>query len=381
LLQCFWECQDWPNFRWDSEILLKPLSDVRKGQYGFLRAIEELGFEDNLNAHAVALEEDAIQTAAIEGERLDRQGVRSSIANRLGIPVAGLRGADRRVDGLVEVLLDATHNYERPLDKERLCCWHTKLFPLGRSGLYDITMGAWRVTPMQVVSGAYGKQKTHFDAPPPERLDVEMNSFLDWLKESRANLDGVIRAALAHLRFVTIHPFDDGNGRLARAVADMALAQDENCDRRYYSLSSQFMKERSVYYNILEKTQKGNGDCTEWLLWFIKCLNSAIEEAEATLRDILFKAKFWKRHVETTVNERQRKVLNALLDAGAGKFEGGLTTRKYVSMTKTSRATAWREIEDMIRKKMIRPLPGSGRNTAYEIEDRLALILDIKSPQ
>jgi Fic family protein len=329
--------------------------------------MEELGFEDSRRACAVATEEDAIQTAAIEGENLDREKVRSSIANHLGLPTAGLRPADRAVDGLVKVLLDAIHNYTTPLTQARLCGWHTALFPSGHSGFNAIITGAWRKAPMQIVSGAYGKQKVHFEAPPPERLEVEMTAFFSWWEDNLGKMDGIIRAALAHLYFVTIHPFDDGNGRLSRAIADMALAQDESIGRRYYSLSAQIMKERDTYYAILEKIQTSEGECTEWLLWFIACFDHALTVAEATLAAILFKAVFWKLHAETVVNERQKKVLNRLLDAGRKGFEGGLSTRKYMGMTKISRATAWREIEDLLQKKMLRPLPGGGRSVAYEI--------------
>jgi Fic family protein len=329
--------------------------------------MEDLGFEDSLRAYALVTEEDAVQTAAIEGENLDREKVRSSVAIHLGLTTAGVRPADRAVDGLVEVLLDATHNHATALTKDRLCNRHTALFPSGRSGFHSIVAGAWRNAPMQIVSGAYGKTKVHYEAPPPERMEAEMAAFLSWWEESRERLDGVIRAALAHLYFVTIHPFDDGNGRLSRAIADMALAQDENTGRRYYSLSAQIMKERDAYYAMLEKTQAGDGDCTEWLLWFIGCFGHALSAAESILSAILFKAVFWKHHAETVVNERQKKVLNRLLDAGKDGFEGGLSTRKYMGMTKTSRSTAWREIEDLLQKKMLRPLPGSGRSTAYEI--------------
>jgi Fic family protein len=315
----------------------------------------------------VTVEEDAIQTSAIEGENLDRESVRSSVAMHLGLPTAGLKPIDRATNGLVEVLLDATHNYDTPLLKKRLWDWHAALFPSSQSGLHPIVVGAWRKAPMQVVSGPYGRQKVHFEAPPPERLDTEMASFLNWWDNSQTMLDGIIRAALAHLYFVTIHPFDDGNGRLARALADMALAQDENTGRRYYSLSSQIMKERNYYYVILEKTQAGDGECTQWLLWFISCLERALLAAEVTLQAILFKTNFWKHHVETIINERQKKVLNRLLDAGKDGFEGGLSTRKYMGMVKVSRATAWREIEDLLQKQMLRPLPGKGRSTAYEI--------------
>lgn len=363
-----WQAPTWPNFHWNAERLLQPLAAVRKQQGRFLRAMEDLGFEDGLRAYAVAVEEDAIQTAAIEGESLDREGVRSSVAVHLGLPAAGLRPADRAVDGLVEVLLDATSNHALPLAKERLCGWHATLFPSGRSGFHAIVAGAWRNALLQVISGPYGRRKVHFEAPPPERLETEMTGFFLWWENDRAKLDGVIRAALAHLYFVTVHPFDDGNGRLARTITDMALAQDEGTGRRYYSLSAQIMKERGVYYEMLKKTQSGEGECTDWLLWFISCLDRALVAAEATLAAILFKAAFWKRHGKVALSERQRKVLNRLLDAGKDGFEGGLSTRKYMGMTKTSRATAWREIEDLLRKKMLRSLPGGGRSVAYEVE-------------
>ncbi len=362
-----WQEPTWPHFHWDAAALLQPLADIRKRQGRFLHAMENLGFDDSLRAYALVTEEDAIQTSAIEGENLDREKVRSSIAVHLGLPTAGLRPADRAVDGLVEVLLDATHNHAQALTKDRLCGWHSALFPSGRSGFHAITTGAWRTAPMQVVSGAYGKMKVHYEAPPPERMEAEMTTFFSWWEESRGTMDGVLRAALAHLYFVTIHPFDDGNGRLSRAIADMALAQDEGIGRRYYSLSAQIMKERDSYYAILEKTQGGSGDCTDWLLWFLGCFDRALSAAECTLSAILFKAVFWQRHADTVVNERQKKVLNRLLDAGKNGFEGGLSTRKYVGMAKVSRATAWREIEDLLQKKMLRPLPGSGRSVAYEI--------------
>lgn len=366
--QYIWQAENWQNFHFDSDKLLQPLAALRKIQGRLLGTVADLGFDDSLRASAVALEEDAMQTAAIEGETLDREGVRSSIAKHLGLPYAGLRPADRAVDGLVQVLLDATRHYNIPLTSERLCGWHAALFPTGHSGFHQITVGAWRTSPMQVVSGPFGKQKVHYEALQPEKLDYEMALFFDWWANSLVNMDGVIRAALAHLYFVTIHPFDDGNGRLARCLADMALAQDEKTGMRFYSLSAQIMAERESYYEILERTQKGTGDTTEWLRWFFGCLERAVVNADKTLIAILQKTKFWQLHGGVVLSERQRKVLNRLLDAGPGGFEGGLSTRKYMGMTKTSRATAWREIEDLLQKKMLRALPGGGRSTAYEIE-------------
>ena len=362
-----WQQKHWQDFEFDSDQLLQPLASVRKAQGHLLGVIEDFGFDDSLHAYAVSLEEETVQTAAIEGEALDREGVRSSIAKQLGLPQAGLRPADRAVEGLVQILLDATRNYAVPLTAERLYGWHAALFPAGYSGLHKVTVAAWRINPMQVVSGPIGKQRVHFEAPPPDRLAAEMQAFLDWWESSLDTMDGIVRAALAHLYFVTIHPFDDGNGRLARCVADMALAQDEKTGMRFYSMSAQIMAERESYYNILEKTQKGNGDTTEWLLWFFDCLERAILAAGKTLDKVLLKARFWKRYQEVPLSERQRKVLNRLLDAGPDGFEGGLSTRKYVGIAKTSRGTAWREIEDLLQKGLIRQLSGGGRSTAYEI--------------
>lgn len=365
--QYLWQNAHWQNLCFDSEKILQPLAKVRKIQGRLLGIVEDLGFDDSLRASAVLLEEDAIQTAAIEGETLDREGVRSSIAKHLGLPQAGLRPADRAADGLVQVLLDATRNYDTPLSCVRLCGWHAALFPTGHSGFHKITVGAWRKSSMQVVSGPFGKQKVHYEAPTPEKLDKEMTLFFGWWDDSFTHMDGIIRAALAHLYFVTIHPFDDGNGRIARCLADMALAQDEKTGMRFYSLSAQIMHEREEYYKILERTQKSCGDVTEWLIWLLGCFERAIVAAEDTLTNILLKEKFWKRHSETDLNERQRKVLNRLLDAGPGGFEGDLTTRKYVGITKVSRTTAWREIDDMLQKGALRGLAGEGRSAAYEI--------------
>lgn len=362
-----WQLENWQDFHFDADMLLQPLAVARKNQGRLLGVMEDLGFDDSLRASAVSLEEDAIQTAAIEGETLDREGVRSSIAKHLGLPQAGLRVADRAVDGLVQVLLDATRNYDTPLTAERLCGWHAALYPTGHSGFHKITVGAWRNSPMEVVSGPFGKQKVHYEAPLPEMLDREMQAFFHWWAESQSSMDGLIRAALAHLYFVTIHPFDDGNGRLARSLTDMALAQDEKTGMRFYSLSAQIMHERDAYYENLERTQKGDGDVTEWLLWFLGCFDRAVTSAEKTLNKVLMKAKFWNLHSETELNERQRKVLNKLLDAGPDGFEGNLTTRKYIGMTKTSRSTAWREIDDMLQKGVLRALPGDGRSSAYEV--------------
>ncbi|ADK85951.1 filamentation induced by cAMP protein Fic [Desulfarculus baarsii DSM 2075] len=366
-----WQLPQWPNPEWDARQLLRPLADCRRRQGALLAKLAGIGLEDSLRAQAQSLEEDVVQTAAIEGERLDREQVRSSVAVHLGLNQGGLRPADRATDGLVMVLLDATQNHAQPLTAERLCGWQAALFPSGYSGLSRIVTGAWREKPMQVVSGPLERHQVHFEAPPPGRLDAEMESFLSWWEESQATLDGIVRAGLAHLRFVTIHPFDDGNGRLARTLTDMALAQDENLPARYYSLSAQIMHQRNSYYDVLERTQKGDGDATEWLLWFLERVDRAMAVAERTIAKVLLKAEFWRRHTATTLSERQRKVVNRLLDAGpedlGGGFEGGLTNRKYLGMTKASRATAYRELADLVAKGILRPREGKGRGAAYDL--------------
>lgn len=366
-----WQLPQWPHLEWDAKSLLTPLADCRRQQGALLAKLERIGLEDSLKAQAASLEEDAIQTSAIEGERLDPEKVRSSVALHLGLEHGGLRPSDRMTDGLVQVLLDATQNYARPLTIERIRTWHAALFPAGRSGLTSIRTGAFRDQAMEVVSGPIGRQRVHFVAPPPETLEEEMASFLSWWEESRSDLDGILRAGLAHLRFVTIHPFDDGNGRLARTLTDMALAQDERLPARYYSLSAQIMRDRNRYYDVLERTQKGTGETTEWLLWFLERVHQAMSAADRTVSRILLKADFWRRHADAHLGERQRKVLNRLLDAGpealGGGFEGGLTTRKYMGMTKASRATAYRELADLVEKGILRPREAKGRSSAYDL--------------
>ncbi len=367
MVEYIWQLENWTQFPYDVERVLPVLSAFRKKQGYFLRHVYELGFENELHAYAKIVEEDALKTSAIEGITLDKEGVRSSIAAHLGLEQAGLRQASHEVDGLVTVLLDAVHNYAKPLDKKMLCAWHRLLFPSAYVGLSKIAVGKFRTTQMQVVSGGYGKEKIHFKGPEPEQVQKQMQDFFQWWKKTQNSMDGIIRCALAHLYFWTIHPFDYGNGRLARVISDIALAQDEELQRRFYSVSAQIMQERKRYYELLEKTQKGDGDCTEWLLWFISCLGRAIDLAAETIATVLDKADFWRKFVDTAVNERQKKVLNRLLDAGKDGFTGGLTTQKYMGMTKTSRATAFRDIDDLVHKNMLRPLAKGGRSTAYEI--------------
>lgn len=363
-----WQKTNWTDFSWQSGRLLPLLGKARQIQGKILARAKSLGLVLTHEAQAEILVEETVKTSAIEGEILNRDSVRSSVAKHLGLSVAGLPAAQRHIDGLVEILLDATRNYDKPLTAARLKGWHAALFPTGYSGLHKISAGAWRKGGVQVVSGPVGKEKVHFQAPPSERLDREMKNFLNWWGKSLGNSEGFLRAGIAHLWFVTVHPFDDGNGRITRALTDMALAQDEKLAVRFYSVSSQIMEERKAYYDALGNASKGTGDITAWLEWFLGCLLRAMEKSETIIAKVLAKAEFWQRHSQTTMNERQRKIVNRLLDAGQGQFEGGLTTRKYVSLTSASRATAFREIADLVEKKILIQDPGSqGRSVRYDL--------------
>lgn len=368
-MKYIWQSDSWPNLRWDSDALLSPLGHARLLQGDLLGRVRRLGFQLGEEAQADILTEEAIKTAAIEGERLDPQVVRSSVARHLGLREAGLIPASRSVDGLVEVILDATQKHDKPLSAARLKGWHAALFPSGYSGLHKIRVGQWRgKEPMRVVSGPMGKERIHFEAPPGEVVEKEIRKFLHWWEASRGNTDGILRAGLAHLYFVTIHPFEDGNGRIARALTDMALAQDEKLNVRYYSLSSQIMEERKGYYDILEKCTRGDStEVTKWLNWFLECFERAIKRSDKIIGNVLGKADFWQEHAQTPLSQRQKKVLEHMLDAGPGGFEGGLTTRKYVGIAKVSRATAFREIADLLDKKILRQLSGRGRSVRYEL--------------
>jgi Fic family protein len=365
-----WQHDNWTAFRWDANALLAPLGECRLRQGRLLERMRGLGFALETEATADVLVEEALQTSAIEGERLDERAVRSSVARQLGLPSAGLP-VSRDADGLVSVLLDATRKHDEELSVERLQGWQAALFPIGYSGMHKIVVGGWRGgEPMRVVSGPVGRETVHFEAPPAERVPAEMEAFLTWWAESRGTMEGMLRAAVAHLRFLTIHPYEDGNGRIARALTDMALAQDERETQRFYSLSSQIMAEREVYYDILEQTQKGDGDITGWLLWFLGCVNRALRGSEQLFGNVMAKGAFWRQHAGLPLSERQRKVINRLLDAGPGGFEGGLTTRKYASLAGVSRATAFREIAQLQEWDMVRQNPAggrSGRNVSYDI--------------
>ncbi len=363
-----WQKENWTNFSWQSEELLPLLGKVRQAQGKMLARAKSLGLALTNEAQAEVLIEETVKTSAIEGAVLNIDSVRSSVARHLGLPDAGLSPVERHVDGLVEILLDATKNYDEDLTAERLKGWQAALFPTGYSGFHKIQAGEWRKGDIEVVSGSVGRKKVHFQAPPSEVLNEEMNKFLHWWEKSLDQTEGFLRVGIAHLWFVTIHPFDDGNGRVTRALTDMALAQDEKLKMRFYSLSSQIMEERNAYYDILEKSQKGDGDITEWLNWFFGCLIRSIEKSETIVAKVIAKAEFWQRHSQTSMNERQRKVVNRLLDTDKGEFKGGLTTRKYVSLAKTSRATAFREIDDLVEKKVLIKDPASkGRSVRYDL--------------
>ncbi|MDH4100841.1 MAG: Fic family protein [Nitrospirota bacterium] len=362
-----WQNKNWHNFRWDTSALLSALSECRLLQGKLLSKVSTLGLELGREAQAEIVIEEAVKTSAIEGERLSRESVRSSVARRLGLPSAGLP-VDRHTDGLVGILLDATQNFDMPLTADRLHGWHAALFPTGYSGLHKVSAGEWRgEEPMRVVSGPVGRETVHFEAPPAGRVDGEMRRFFQWWQGEQGKVEGLLRAAIVHFRFVTIHPYEDGNGRLARALTDLALAQDDRQAVRYYSLSAQIMVERDSYYGVLEKCQKGDGDITEWLSWFLGCFSRSIARSDRILTTVFDKVAFWNLHARTSLTERQRKIVNRLLDCGREGFEGGLSTRKYVSITGASRATAFRELEQLLGLGVIRRRPGGGRSASYEL--------------
>jgi len=360
-----WQTQSWPEFKWNSEKLLTPLGLARQSQGRILGLIE---FFD-LEIQADVLTEEAVTTAAIEGEQLNRDRVRSSVARRLGLPTAGLPETERQTDGLVEMLIDATRNFNQPMTAERLKSWQAALFPTGYSGLRRIVTGDWRRGPMEVVSGPTGKEVVHYQAPPSDRVSAMMKEFLGWFQGSAGDPDGLVCAGIAHFWFVSVHPFDDGNGRIARALSDMALAKDENTDCRMYSMSAQIRADREEYYEILEKTQKGSGDITNWIVWFLSCLDRAIRRSEGEVHKAMEKARMWQEMSGHNLNERQKKVINKLFESGAD-FEGGLTTRKYIGMTRTSRETAKRDIADLVAKGILTPGPAKGRGANYYLSQQ-----------
>ena len=361
-----WQQPDWPVWKFDSARLAVSLASVRHAQGRLLGRMESLGFKSRNEALLQTLTDDVVKTSQIEGERLDSEQVRSSIARRLGMDVGALPPVDRHVEGIVEMMLDATQHYAEALTAERLFSWHGALFPTGRSGLVPIRVADWRDDsggPMQVLSGAVGREKVHYTAPPAERIAFEMERFLAWF-EHPADLDPVLKAGLAHLWMVSLHPFDDGNGRIARAVGDLLLARSEETVQRFYSLSAQIQQDRADYYAILERTQKGDLDVTEWLLWFLNCLQRAIVRAEDTLSEVLVKARFWDRFTYTPMNERQIKVLNRMLDG----FDGKLTTSKWAKLAKCSQDSAYRDILALVELGALVKAEGGGRSTSYEVQ-------------
>ena len=359
------ERKEWPDFKWDRNRSAQPLADIRHRQGRLIGHMEALGFSLRQEAVLRTLTTDVLKSNEIEGERLDIDQVRSSIARRLGIDIGALKPADRHVEGNVEMMLDATRHYDRPLTAERLFGWHAALFPGGHSGLSRIKIGAWRdgsAGPMEVVSGPIGMQKVHFEAPDAARLNKEMKAFLKWFN-AKAKIDPVWKAGLAHLWFVTIHPFDDGNGRIARTIADMALARSENSPQRFYSMSAQIQQERSAYYRILEQTQKGSIDITHWMDWFLGCLGRAIDGAQTMLESVLIKARFWESAIGVVLSGRQIHVLNRFLDG----FEGKLTTSKYAKLAKCSEDSALRDLVALVESGLLVRTAAGGRSTNYEL--------------
>lgn len=361
------ERKDWPNFTWDAERLTSALADVRHRQGRLLGRMEALGFPLRSEATLQALTQDVLKSSEIEGESLNYDQVRSSIARRLGVDIGALAPADRHVDGVVEMMLDATQNYNKSLTEKRLFGWHASLFPTGYSGMTKIRIGAWRdgkAGLMQVVSGPLGRERVHFEAPEASLIKQEMKAFLAWLAQPDDN-DPVLRAGIAHLWFVTIHPFEDGNGRIARAIADLALARSEDSPQRFYSMSAQIRQERKAYYDLLEQTQKGSLDITAWLSWFLACLGRAIDNADEMLGAILRKARFWETHRTTSLNDRQRLMINKILDG----FDGNLTTTKWAKIAKCSTDTALRDITALIDAGILKKSEVGSRSTFYVIAE------------
>ena len=362
---------DWPNFTFDASALTSKLSGVRHRQGRLLGKVEGLGFALKCEASLTALTDDVVKSSAIEGERLDAEEVRSSIARRLGIDAAGLAPSSRSVEGVVAMTLDATQQFNQDLTNKRLFNWHTSLFPTGSSGEHPETVGGWRTVDagsMQVVSGPAGREKVHFEAPHASRIETEMAAFLSWFNVNESS-DPVIRSGLAHLWFVTIHPFEDGNGRIARAITDMALARADGTSSRFYSLSKQIESERKDYYEQLEHQQRSTPDATPWIEWFLGCLGRAIENAEDSLRTVLFKAQLWGSINQQAVNERQRLIINRMLE---DEFKGHMNTSKYAKLAKCSINTASRDIQELKARGVLLQNPGSGRSTSYRLREKIS---------
>ena len=355
--------ENWTDFTWENTSVIKALGEVRLMQGKILGQIHSLGFSSKEEKNLEMLTLDVIKSSEIEGEKLNYDQVRSSIARRLGLNTAGLVLSPRNVDGVVEMMLDATQNFKNPLTEMRLFGWHAALFPTGYSGMYKIDVAKYRKVEIQVVSGAMGKERVHYEAVPAKDVKAEMDRFLSWLNDDDVVLDGVLKSAIAHFWFIIIHPFDDGNGRIARAISDLLLARSEHSPERFYSLSNQIQQEKNVYYNTIKIVQHSEGDITIWLTWFLKCMKNALLETEESIQNILHKAEFWEKHKETTINERQRLMINKLFD----DFFGKLTTSKWAKITKSSTDTALRDIKDLITKGILQQEEGGGRSVNYTI--------------
>jgi Fic family protein len=362
-----WQNPNWQDFRYEQGELVCALSKARFLQGELLGKIRSLDLRLQTEAQTEILIAETMETSKIEGVELNMESVRSSVAERLNLGI-GLK-KDRHIDGVVDMLLDVVRSHAEPLTQSRLNGWHAALFPTGYSGVNKIMAGEPRMGEMKIVSGYFGAERVHFAAPPPEQVALEMPVFIGWFNGSRGKEDGLLRAAAAHLKFVTIHPYDDGNGRLSRALTDMAMAQDEKTPFRSYSLSAQIMKERDSYYQILEDVQNQRIGLIEWFKWFTAMFITATENSGRLIADAFYKAAFWNRIRDIPINERQRKIIRKMLDAGTAGFEGGMTTRKYVSIAKTSKASAYRELEDMRTKNILRQL-GAGRSVRYVLSDR-----------
>jgi len=362
MVKYIYQHENWTNFTWDYSKIAVVLGEVRNLQGKLLGTMNALGFSFKSEAMLETLTLDIMKSSEIEGEKLNRKQVRSSIAKRLGLEIGGIEFIDRNVEGVVEMLLDATQNYREDLSEDRLFGWHSALFPSGRSGMYKIEVGKYRTGEMQVVSGAMGKEKVHYEAVEAKNVKQEMDKFIRWVNK-KSPIDSVIKSAIAHLWFVTIHPFDDGNGRIARAISDMLLARSDGSSQRFYSMSNQILKERKKYYSALENTQHGDSDITLWLNWFLNCLKNTLLNTDVVLKSVFRKADFWEKHKNTQLNKRQRLIINKLFD----NFYGKLTSSKWAKMTKTSSDTALRDIKDLIEKGILKQDEVGGRSTNYEL--------------
>lgn len=358
-----YQYENWTDFTWENSAVSAALGEVRLLQGKILGQIHSLGFSMKEEKNLEMLTLDVLKSSEIEGEKLNYEQVRSLIARRLGINMAGLVTSSRNVEGVVEMMLDATQNFKNRLTEERLFGWHAALFPTGYSGMYKIEVAQYRTEEMQVVSGAMGKERVHYEAVPAKNVKAEMDKFLSWLNDDNIVIDSILKAAIAHFWFIIIHPFDDGNGRIARAISDMLLARSENSSERFYSLSNQIQQEKNLYYETLKTVQHSNGDITKWLVWFLTCLKHALLETEESMQNILLKAEFWEKHKATPINERQRLMINKLFD----NFYGKLTSSKWAKITKTSSDTALRDIKDLIEKGILQQEKQGGRSTNYTL--------------